>query len=194
MYFLRKIYDWTLKKSNHPRATWFLAIISFAESSFFPIPPDIILIPMAIANRLKAWTYAVICTLSSVAGGLFGYFIGYFFFNSIGILIVSYYSLDNQFSNFESYYKEFGFWIVLGAGFTPFPFKFITIASGLFNLNIILFILVSLLARGSRFFLLAGLIKLFGEYIIKFIDKYFNLLAIIFFILLIGSFFIIKYL
>ena len=194
MHFLRKIYDWTLKKSNHPRATWFLAIISFAESSFFPIPPDIILIPMAIANRLKAWTYAFICTLSSVAGGIFGYFIGYFFFNSIGILIVSYYSLENQFSSFESYYKEFGFWIVLGAGFTPFPFKFITIASGLFNLNIVLFILVSLLARGSRFFLLAGLIKLFGEYIIKFIDKYFNLLAIIFFILLIGSFFVIKYL
>ena len=194
MHFLRKIYDWTLKKSKHPRATWFLAIISFAESSFFPIPPDIILIPMAIANRLKAWTYALICTLSSVAGGLFGYFIGYFFFNSIGILIVSYYSLDNQFSSFESYYKELGFWIVLGAGFTPFPFKFITIASGLFNLNIFLFVLVSLLARGLRFFLLAGLIKLFGEYIIKFIDKYFNFLAIIFFLLLIGSFFIIKYL
>ena len=194
MHFLRKIYDWTLKKSDHPRAKWFLAIISFAESSFFPIPPDIILIPMAIANRLKAWTYAVICTLSSVAGGLFGYFIGYFFFNSIGILIVSYYSLDNQFSSFESYYKEFGFWIVLGAGFTPFPFKFITIASGLFNLNIVLFVLVSLLARGLRFFLLAGLIKLFGEYIIKFIDKYFNFLAIIFFILLIGSVFIVKYL
>ena len=194
MHFLRKIYDWTLKKSKHPRATWFLAIISFAESSFFPIPPDIILIPMAIANRLKAWTYALICTLSSVAGGVFGYFIGYFFFNSIGILIVSYYSLDNQFSSFESYYKEFGFWIVLGAGFTPFPFKFITIASGLFNLNIVLFVLVSLLARGLRFFLLAGLIKLFGEYIIKFIDKYFNFLAIIFFILLIGSVFIVKYL
>ena len=194
MNLLRKLYDWTLEKSNHPKASWFLGIISFIESSFFPIPPDIILIPMVIANRLKAWTYAFICTVSSVLGGILGYFIGYFFYNSIGILILSYYSLDNQFANFESYYKDLGFWIVLGAGFTPFPFKFITIASGLFGLNIFLFIAVAFLARGLRFFLLAGLIKLFGDFIIKFIDKYFNILAIIFFIVLFGSFIILKYL
>ena len=194
MNILRKTYDWTLEKSKHPKAVWFLSLISFSESSIFPIPPDIILIPMIIAKRINAFFYAFICTISSVIGGLAGYCIGFFFFNSIGQLIINYYGLQDQFTNFEKYYQLYGIWIVLGAGFTPFPFKFITIASGLFNLNIVLFILVSLLARGSRFFLLAGLIKLFGEYIIKFIDKYFNLLAIIFFILLIGSFFIIKYL
>lgn len=194
MNVIRKIYDWTLQKSRHPRATWFLAIISFSESSFFPIPPDVILIPMAIANRLKALTYAFICTLSSVLGGIFGYLIGYFFFNSIGLIIVEYYALDNLFNNFENYYNDHGFWIVLGAGFTPFPFKLITIASGFFSLNFFLFIGASILARGMRFFLLAFLIKLFGNLITKFIDKFFNILAIIFFILLIGSFIIIKYL
>ena len=194
MLLLRKLYDWTLEKSNHPNAPWFLSIISFAESSFFPIPPDIILIPMIIAKRVKAWTYAFICTISSVIGGVAGYLIGYFFYNSIGVMIIKYYSLENQFLKFESYYNEWGIWIVLGAGFTPFPFKFITIASGLFSLNIFLFILIAFLGRGLRFFILAGLLKLFGNIITKIIDRYFNILAILFFILLIGSFILIKYL
>tara|TARA_Y100001970_G_scaffold81944_1_gene103787 strand:- start:4745 stop:5329 length:585 start_codon:yes stop_codon:yes gene_type:complete len=194
MNILRQLYEWTLKKSEHPKASWFLSIISFTESSFFPIPPDIILIPMVIAKTAKAWTYAFICTVSSVLGGALGYLIGFFFYNSIGILIVNYYGLDNQFTNFENSYNEYGFWIVLGAGFTPFPFKLITISSGLFGLNFITFILVAFVARGLRFFLLAGLLKLFGENIKKLIDQYFNLLAIIFFILLIGSFVLIKYL
>tara|TARA_Y100000590_G_C15678298_1_gene998833 strand:- start:1021 stop:1605 length:585 start_codon:yes stop_codon:yes gene_type:complete len=194
MNLIRKLYDWTLEKSKHPKAAWFLGIISFIESSFFPIPPDIILIPMVIANRLKAWTYAFICTISSVLGGVAGYFIGYFFYNSIGVIILNYYSLDNQFANFESYYRDLGIWIVLGAGFTPFPFKFITIASGFIGLNLFLFIAVALFARGLRFFLLAGLIRLFGNFIIKFIDKYFNILAILFFVILFGSFIILKYL
>ncbi len=194
MNILRQLYEWTLKKSEHPKASWFLSIISFAESSFFPIPPDIILIPMVIAKTAKAWIYAFICTVSSVLGGALGYLIGFFFYNSVGILIVNYYGLDNQFTNFENSYNEYGFLIVLGAGFTPFPFKLITISSGLFGLNFITFILVSFIARGLRFFLLAGLLKLFGQSIKKFIDQYFNLLAIIFFILLIGSFILIKYL
>jgi len=194
MNLIRKLYDWTLEKSKHPNAPWFLSIISFSESSFFPIPPDIILIPMIIAKRTKAWIYAFICTISSVFGGVVGYLIGYFFYNSLGILIIKYYSLDNQFANFESSYNEYGLWIVLGAGFTPFPFKFITIASGLFGLNFILFILVSFLARGLRFFLLAGLLKLFGNFIEAIIDRYFNILATLFFVLLIGSFILIKYL
>lgn len=194
MKLLRKIYDWTLKKSSHPKASWFLSIVSFAESSVFPIPPDIILIPMIIANKFKAWFYASICTISSVLGGIVGYMIGYFFYNSLGIIIVEYYSFSDQFSNFETYYNNLGFWIVLGAGFTPFPFKIITIASGVFGLNIIAFILVSFIARGLRFFILAALLRIFGNFINKFIDKYFNILAILFFILLIGGFVIIKYL
>tara|TARA_Y100000748_G_C15386332_1_gene445712 strand:- start:114 stop:698 length:585 start_codon:yes stop_codon:yes gene_type:complete len=193
MNLIRKLYDWTLEKSKHKNAPWFLAFISFIESSFFPIPPDIILIPMIIANKFRAWTYAFICTISSVLGGVGGYIIGYFFYNSIGMLIIQYYGLDNQFNNFESYYNDLGIWIVLGAGFTPFPFKFITIASGLFGLNFYLFVSVAFLARGLRFYILAYLLKLFGDWIARFIDKYFNLLSILFFILLVGSFILIKF-
>ena len=185
MNLFRKLYDWTLKKSNDPKASWFLAIISFAESSFFPIPPDIILIPMVITNRIKAWTYATICTVSSVLGGILGYFIGFFFYNSIGIMIIQYYSLENLFNSFESNYNEYGILIVLGAGFTPFPFKFITIASGLFSLNLQLFIGVAFFARGLRFFLEASLLKLFGSFIKNLIERYFNIFVTLFFLLLI---------
>ena len=194
MNLFRKLYDWTLDKSKDPKAPWFLAIISFLESSFFPIPPDIILIPMVLANRIKAWTYATICTVSSVLGGVLGYFIGFFFYNSIGIMIIQYYSLENLFSSFESNYNDYGILIVLGAGFTPFPFKFITIASGLFSLNLPLFISVAFIARGLRFFLVASLLKLFGNFIKNLIDRYFNIITTLFFLLLIGSFILIKYL
>jgi len=193
MNFLRKLYDWTLEKSKHPRAVIFLSVISFAESSFFPIPPDIILIPMIIANKIKAWVYAFVCTISSVLGGVGGYLIGYYFYNSIGFLIINYYALDNKFSDLETYYNEYGIWIVLGAGFTPFPFKLITIASGLFGLNIFLFVFISFIARGLRFYLIASLLRIFGDTIVKIIDKYFNILSILFFVLLIGSFIFIKY-
>jgi len=194
MKILRKLYDWTLNKANHPKATWFLSFVSFVESSFFPIPPDIILIPMIIANKLKAWRYALICTVSSVIGAVAGYCIGIFFYSTIGAIIINYYGLDDQFINFEKMYVNNGVWFVLGAGFTPFPFKFITIASGFFHLNIFLFIFAALVSRGMRFFLIAILLRTFGDWIKDFIDKYFNLLAILFFIILVGSFVLIKYL
>ena len=143
MKFLRSLYKWTLNKAEHKYSSWILSIVSFAESSFFPIPPDILLIPMIIAKRVNAWVYAFICTFSSVLGGVAGYAIGYFFYNSIGVLIIDAYHLSNSFNVFESYYNEYGILIVLGAGFTPFPFKFITIASGVFNLNIFLFIITA---------------------------------------------------
>ena len=136
--------------------------------------------------------YAFICTSSSVLGGVAGYAIGYFFYKSIGVLIIDAYHLSNSFNEFESYYNEYGILIVLGAGFTPFPFKFITIASGVFNLNIFLFIITAIIARGLRFYLLAGLLFIFGEKIKTVIDRYFNLLAILFFILLVGSVLLIK--
>ena len=192
MNLLRSLYSWTLRKAEHKYSSWVLSIVSFAESSFFPIPPDVLLIPMIIAKRTKAWTYAFICTLSSVFGGVVGYAIGFFLFNSIGILIVEFYHLTNSFNTFENYYKEYGILIVLGAGFTPFPFKFITIASGVFSLNIFLFIFTAFIARGFRFYLLAILLFIFGEKIKFLIDKYFNILAVLFFILLIGSFMLIK--
>jgi len=141
---LKRLYSWTLDKANHKNAKWYLSIISFAESSFFPIPPDLLLIPMALASKTKAIFYAFICTFSSVLGGILGYAIGYYFYNTLGIYIVEFYHLENSFSVFEDYYKEFGILIVLGAGITPFPYKFITIASGVFGLNIFLFIIISL--------------------------------------------------
>jgi len=192
MNLLKSLYNWTLKKAEHKYSSWILSIVSFSESSFFPIPPDVLLIPMIIAKRTKAWTYALICTLSSVLGGIAGYAIGFFLFNSIGILIIEFYHLSNSFNSFENYYKEYGILIVLGAGFTPFPFKFITIASGVFSLNIFLFILTAFVARGLRFYLLACLLFIFGEKIKILIDKYFNILVSLFFILLLGSFMLIK--
>ena len=194
MNFLKKTYNWTLEKAQHKNAKWYLSLISFAESSFFPIPPDILLIPMALASKANALFYAFICTLFSVLGGILGYAIGYFFYNSVGIHIVDFYHLENSFNIFESYYKEFGILIVLGAGITPFPYKFITIASGVFGLNIFLFIIVSIIGRGLRFYLIAILLYFFGEKIKLIIDKYFNILTIVFFILLVGSVFIIRFL
>ena len=191
---LKRLYNWTLDKANHKNAKWYLSIISFAESSFFPIPPDLLLIPMALASKTKAIFYAFICTFSSVLGGILGYAIGYYFYNTLGIYIVEFYHLENSFSVFEDYYKEFGILIVLGAGITPFPYKFITIASGVFGLNIFLFIIISIVGRGFRFYLIAILLYFFGEKIKLIIDKYFNILTIVFFILLVGSVFIIRFL
>jgi len=192
MNILRRLYSWTIKKAEHKNASWFLSLVSFTESSFFPIPPDILLIPMILAKRLNAWFYALICTLSSVAGGVLGYIIGYYFYSSIGLVIVELYGLSDSFNIFENYYNEYGLWIVLGAGFTPFPFKFITIASGVFGLNIFLFIIVSIVARGLRFYLISSLLFIFGDQIRNLIDKYFNLLVSLFFILLIGSILFLK--
>ena len=194
MNFLKRTYNWTLEKAQHKNAKWYLSLISFVESSFFPIPPDILLIPMALASKANALFYAFICTLFSVLGGILGYAIGYFFYNSVGIYIVEFYHLENSFNIFEDYYKEFGILIVLGAGITPFPYKFITIASGVFGLNIFLFIIVSIIGRGLRFYLIAILLYFFGEKIKLIIDKYFNILTIVFFILLVGSVFIIRFL
>ena len=194
MNFLKRLYNWTLVKANHKNAKWYLSLISFAESSFFPIPPDILLIPMALASKARALFYASICTLFSVLGGILGYAIGYFFYNSLGIYIVEFYQLENSFSIFENYYREFGILIVLGAGITPFPYKFITIASGVFGLNIFLFIIISSIGRGLRFYLIAILLFFFGDKIKLIIEKYFNLLTITFFILLVGSVFIIRFL
>ena len=195
MKILRKIYDWTLDKAKHPKAPWFLSLISFTESSFFPIPPDIILIPMIIANRLKAWWYAFICTLSSVAGGLAGYCIGYFFYLTIGEFIIELYSLESRYSDFKlKYDNEPWLWFVFFAGITFFPFKVITIASGALQTNIFNFTIVALISRGLRFYIVATLLRYFGNYIKDYIDRYFNLLSIIFFVLLIGGFIFFKYL
>ena len=193
MKIFRNLYDWTLDKSSKKEASWFLSIISFAESSFFPIPPDIILIPMVLARKAQAFFYAFLCTFFSVIGGMFGYLIGLTVFNSIGILLLNFYQLGEQVAEFKSYYNSYGAWIVMIAGFTPFPFKVITISSGLFQLNFIVFIICSILSRGLRFYIVTGLLYFFGDKIKLFIDKYFNILTILFFIILIGSILIIEF-
>ena len=192
MKIFRNLYNWTLEKSSTKEAPWFLSLISFTESSFFPIPPDIILIPMILAKRANAFLFATICTISSAIGGIFGYLIGLLLFNSIGIVLINFYHLDEAINEFKNYYNSYGAWIVIIAGFTPFPFKVITIASGLFQLNFFIFLICSIISRGARFYLVAGLLYFFGKKIKLFIDKYFNILTILFFIILIGSILVIK--
>lgn len=191
---MRALYEWTMDLAAHKHARWGLALISFVESSVFPIPPDIILIPMVLAQRAMAWVYATICTLSSVAGGVMGYAIGYFLFDTVGTAILDFYGKAEEFSTFQAQYNEWGVWIVLIAGLTPFPYKIITIASGVTALNFPVFIVASLIARGIRFFAVAALLWYFGEPIRAFIDKYFGLLSIVFVVLLIGGFALLKYL
>ena len=192
MKYINLLYQWTLEKASHANAKWFLAFISFVESSVFPIPPDVVLIPMILANRTKAWFYAFICTLGSVLGGVCGYIIGAILFDSLGKFILENYNLLESFSNFKNYYNKYDYWIILGAGFTPFPYKLITITSGFINLNIYYFIILSFVARGSRFFLLAGLLWYFGQPIKKFIEKHLGKLSIAFFLLLVTSYILIK--
>ncbi len=191
---LRKLYNWTLDLAAKKHATPILAGVSFAESSFFPIPPDALLIPMCLANREKAFYYAFICTISSVIGGIFGYAIGYFFFEAIAEPILNFYGKQAYFDQFADNYNEWGAWIVLGAGVTPFPYKVITIASGVTQLALPLFIFFSVIARSIRFFLVAGLIWLYGAPILRFVDKYLPWVATAGFLLLIAGFAALKFL
>ena len=190
---LRRLYDWTMGLAAHPRARVALGAVSFAESSFFPIPPDVMLIPMVLAERARAWTLALLTTLTSVVGGLAGYAIGYFLFESIGQPVLSFYGYEDRFAAFRTTYDEWGALIVFGAGLTPFPFKVITIASGVFQMNIVVFVLASVIARGSRFFLVAALLYWFGPVIRDFIEKRLGLLTIVFFVLLVGGFVLLRY-
>lgn len=190
---LRSLYDWTLRLAGHRHAQWGLAVVSFVESSVFPIPPDVVLIPMVLSQRQKAWAYAAICTVASVIGGIFGYAIGYFLFDTLGQQILSFYGYQDAFASFAARYNQYGIWIVLIAGFTPFPYKVITIASGVTHLNFVVFMLASIVSRGARFFIVAGLLWWFGEPIRTFIDRYFGLLSFLFMALLIGGFIVARY-
>ncbi len=189
---LRRLYEWTLAQSAKPYALWMLALISFVESSIFPIPPDILLIPMVLAARERAWLIASVCTISSVLGGLLGYALGALLFESIGQQILQFYGYLENFHDFETRYNEHGAWIVFGAGLTPFPYKVITIASGVTQLGLGVFILASVLSRGIRFFALAGILWYWGEPIRHFIDRYFGWLSAVFFVLLVGGFIALK--
>ncbi len=180
--------------SGHRHAIWVLAALTFAESSVFPVPPDILLIPMVLAARDRAWLLALVCTIASVFGGLAGYGIGYFLFEEIGRPVIEFYGYAEKFDTFREAYNEWGAWIVAGAGFTPFPYKVITIASGVTGLDLTTFTVASFLSRGARFFLVAGLLWYFGEPIRRFVEKNLALLATIFFVLLFGGFVAARYL
>jgi len=176
---LKKLYNKILLISAKPKAEVFLGTIAFTESSFFPIPPDLLLLPMALARPLKWLKLAIITTFFSVLGGIFGYFIGVFLWDTIGQSIIEFYHLENQFDLFKKNYNEKGALIVFIAGFTPIPYKLITISSGGMHLDLITFIIASFISRGARFFILTGIIRLFGDAAKKLIDKYFNILTLI---------------
>ncbi len=190
----RRLYDWTMKQAGRRNAEPVLATVSFAESSVFPIPPDVLLIPMVVAAPQRAWRIAAICTIASVAGALLGYAIGMFLFEAVGRPIFDAYGLSEDFEAFQAAFTEWGWWIVAGAGFTPFPFKVITIASGAVGLDLVVFTLASLLSRGGRFFLVAAILWQFGPPVRALVERHFAAATIAFFVLLIGGFVAIRYL
>ena len=192
---IKGLYDWTMNLAGHRHALAALALVAFIESSVFPIPPDILIIPMVLAARGQAWRIALVCTVASVLGGLAGYGIGYSLYETVGKPLLDFYGYGKKFTQFQGYYHEWGAWIVGGAGLLPIlPYKVITIASGVADLDLIVFTVASVLSRGLRFFLVAGLLWYFGEPIRTFIEKNLGILATAFFVLLFGGFALVKFL
>jgi membrane protein YqaA with SNARE-associated domain len=191
---LRRLYDWTMGLAGHPHALSALALVAFIESSLFPMPPDILIIPMVLAARSRAWRIAAVATAASVVGGLLGYAIGAGLYETVGRPVLEFYGYGAKFESFREAYNEWGAWIVAGAGFTPFPYKVITIASGVTGLNLAVFMFASLVSRGARFFLLAALLWYFGPSGRRFIEANLPLLTSLFFVLLFGGFLAARYL
>ena len=172
MKIFEPIYKKTLEWAGHPKAEKILGLVSFAESSFFPIPVDVMLAPMALAEQNKAWRFAFIATITSVLGAIFGYLIGAVFFDAIGQQIIDALQWQDKFDTVKQGFSEYGIWIILIASFTPFPYKIVTISSGIFSVAILPFILLSIIGRGARFFLVSGLVKFFGPSIENMLDKW----------------------
>jgi membrane protein YqaA with SNARE-associated domain len=193
MHIIKKLYDWVLHWAETPYGVPVLFLLAFAESSFFPVPPDILLIALSLSINRKAFYYALICTVGSVLGGIVGYYIGMYGYEAIGKPIVDFYHGQDVMNAIKLKYDQYGFLGILIAAITPIPYKVFTIASGVFNFDFLLFVLASIIGRSLRFFVVAGLIWKFGHPIREFIDKYFNLLACIFVVLLVGGFLLIKY-
>ncbi len=191
---IRRLYNWTLSLANSPNAMWALAIVAFFESSVFPIPPDILMIPMILARPSRAFLIAGVALLASVLGGLMGYFIGAVMFETVGQPVLDFYGKGAAAAEFNERFNEWGVWAVLIAGITPFPYKVITIMSGWTGLNLWVFIFSSIIARGFRFFIVAGLLWKFGTPIRDFIERRLGLMFILFLILLFGGFYVVRYL
>ncbi len=185
---LRRLYDWTISLAQSPHALWALAIVAFVESSFFPIPPDVLMIPMIIARPSRAFVIAGVATVASVTGGLFGYYIGAALMETVGQPILEAYGKDASFAEMSDVFNQYGAWAVVVAGVTFLPFKVITIASGVTGLSLPVFIVSSIFARALRFFIVAALLWKFGEPIRDFIEKRLGLMFILFCLLLIGGF------
>lgn len=188
----RRLYEWTLHWAHTPYGSVALFALAFCESSFFPIPPDVLLMALAFSLPKKSFKYAAICSVGSVLGGCFGYFIGYQFFEYIGMPILNLYGVIEKFNFVKDKYNANAFSAVAIAGFTPIPYKVFTIAAGVCKINIWTFIVASAVSRSGRFFIIAGLTFLFGPKIKNFIDKYFNIISIVFVVLLIAGFFVFK--
>lgn len=188
----KRLYDWTIGMAESPRAPQALAAVSFAESSFFPVPPDVMLVPMTMARPKKAWTYAAICTVASVLGGIVGYLIGALLYDTVGAWLIRLYGYGDKMDAFRALYQQHGHWIILIKGFTPIPFKLITIASGLAGYDFLMFVLLSIITRGARFFLVAGVMNRFGAPIRRFIEDNLTLVGIVTVVAIVGGFVVAK--
>lgn len=185
---LRRIYDWTMDLAEKPNAMRWLAALAFAESSFFPIPPDVLIIPMVLASPSRAWRIAAVATIASALGGLAGYAIGLFLFEALGQPILDFYGYFDKFERFQQWYREWGGWIVFAGGFSPIPYKVVTIASGSVNLDLATFTAASVISRGARFLLVAALLWKFGPPIRAFIERWLGPLTLAFVVLLVLGF------
>jgi len=190
---LRALYDWVMRLAEHKHAETGLFGIAFAESSFFPLPPDLMIIPMVLADRMKAWRIAIIATVGSVLGGILGYYIGAFLYDLVGQPIIEFYGLTHKMDQVFANYQLYGALIVFVAGFSPIPYKVFTIASGVVGMYLPSFIAASLVGRGARFLLVAGLLYWFGPTIRTFVERYLGILTFAFAVLLIAGFVAIKY-
>jgi len=190
---MRRLYDWAMDMARHERAPHLLFWVSFIESSVFPIPPDVMLIPMILARRAKAWLFATIATVGSVLGGMAGYAIGYFLFETLGRWLINLYGLGAQFEVYRAAYAEWGLWIILIKGLTPIPYKLVTIASGAFAFDFWVFVAASLVTRSGRFFLVAGLLYWLGEPIRDFIERRLTLVLTTVLVALVGGFVAVRF-
>jgi membrane protein YqaA with SNARE-associated domain len=184
----RALYDWTLRMAGHRHAIPAMGAVSFAESSFFPIPPDVMLVPMVLARRDQAYFIALVCTVTSVLGGMLGYAIGYYLWESVGEALAQFYGMTEGIDDFRRKFAAWGAAIVLLKGLTPIPFKLVTIASGIAAFSFPLFVLCAIITRGARFFALAWLLKRYGEPVQAFIEKRLTLVSWLFLLALVGGF------
>ncbi|MCP3677470.1 MAG: DedA family protein [Deltaproteobacteria bacterium] len=189
---MKRLYDWVLSWAHTPYGSVALFFLAFAESSFFPIPPDVLLIALAISIPARSFRYALICSAGSLLGGMFGYLIGYMFMGGVGDRIIELYHFRDNYEYIQKLYREYDAWAVGIAGFTPIPYKVFTITAGAFKIDFWVFAIASAVSRGARFFIVSGIIYFYGESIKRFIDRYFNILSIAFVVILIAGFAAVK--